>query len=139
MNNMKKIVVFCLICILFCSCARERKKIDDNGLLTKEELVDVLVDIHLMDAKLSTYNSLNKSKVVLEPHCYDSIVFAGHDCNDSIFRASIEYYTLINELKGVYDAVIDSLNVLETLAEQKMRTEKAAQKTDTTKENNSKN
>ena len=64
MNNMKKIVVFCLICILFCSCARERKKIDDNGLLTKEELVDVLVDIHLMDAKLSTYNSLNKSKRV---------------------------------------------------------------------------
>ena len=65
-------------------------------------------------------------------------MFAGHDCNDSIFRASIEYYTLINELKEVYDAVIDSLNVLETLAEQKMRTEKAAQKTDMTKENNSK-
>ena len=135
---MKKIISFCLICILLCSCARERRKIDDNGLLTKEELADVLVDIHLMDAKLSTYNTLNKSKVVLEQHCYDSIVFANHDCNDSIFRASIEYYTLVNELKEVYDAVIDSLNVLETLSEQKLRSEKAAQKNDTTKTGNSK-
>lgn len=110
-----------LLCItLVCSCSSKKKKIDDNGLLTKEELVSVLIDIHMFDATISTIETKehNNPHPRLQQKMYDSLLLTKHECNDSIFRASIEYYTLNGNIKDIYTQVVDSLNTLKVITEQ---------------------
>ena len=99
------------------ACSSKKAKVTDEGILTKESLTGALVDIHLLDAMIFTYNSDTKSSIKLSQKCYDSLVFSKYDCNDSIFRKSLEYYTLNGEIKDIYDDVLDSLNKTKVLLE----------------------
>lgn len=122
---MKKIALFAFCLILMFSCSGKKKKLDANGLLTQEELVSVLIDIHLYDATVSTLLSHeSRGQIQLPQSYYDSLILQSHECDDSIFRASVEYYTMEGKIKSVYDAVIDSLNTLRILTEQAERAEK---------------
>ncbi|MCQ2604992.1 MAG: DUF4296 domain-containing protein [Bacteroidales bacterium] len=122
----KYILLACCILFLF-SCSGKKKKLDDNGLLTQEELVSVLIDIHLYDATVSTIRAReSKSQPQLSQAYYDSLILHSHECNDSIFRASVEYYTIEGKIKSIYEQVVDSLNALRLVTEQAERAEKNA-------------
>ncbi len=112
-----KIALLLLLCVSILSCSTKKKKITTDGILTKEELVDVLYEIHMLDATTATYNSVNKTNIKLSSECYDSVVFSKHECNDSIFKKSIEVYTLEGYINDIYNVVIDSLNKTKTLME----------------------
>ena len=107
----KKIVLVALSIVLLCCCGG-KKKVTDDGILSPEEMVAVLVDVHLLDAAIATYNSVEKREVKLTEECYDSLVLSKHECNDSIFRKSFEYYAVEGKIKDIYEKVIDSLNVM---------------------------
>ncbi len=116
--KIRQFIIVTLCLVVFVSCGGRKKKLTGDGVLTKEELVAVLVDVHLLDATVATYNSLSPSNdIKLSPQNYDSAVFVHHECNDSIFRKSMKYYTLEGEIKDIYDDVIDSLNTLNMLME----------------------
>lgn len=111
-----------LLLLFFCfllvgSCTQKKQKINNKGLLTQEELTAVLFDIHLFDAMVYSTEMTNKTRIRLPQKYYDSAIFVKHECTDSIFQKSVEYYTLKGEIKSIYDAVIDSLNVLNLLSE----------------------
>ncbi|MCQ2959259.1 MAG: DUF4296 domain-containing protein [Bacteroidales bacterium] len=116
-----KVILSILCVLLIISCGNKKRKIASNGLLTEEEMVAVLYDIHILDATVSTYNSLQKTDAKLLQECYDSIVFIQHECNDSIFKKSLEYYTLEGKIKNIYDEVVDSLNTRKALLENENR------------------
>lgn len=108
-----QIIVLVFLCTFFTmSCSNEDSKINEDGLLTENELVAVLFDVHMLDATIATYNTVEKRQVKLIPECYDSTLFARHGCNDSIFRKSVEYYAVEGKIKDIYERVIDSLNLL---------------------------
>lgn len=119
--NRCKLLLIVLGILTVCSCANEKKKITEEGLLTEDEMVNLIVDVHMFDATISTYNSLEKKEIKLTPECYDSLVLSKHDCNDSIFRKSLEYYSLEGKIKDIYEKVIDSLNVIKVKLEQKSK------------------
>lgn len=112
-----RIAILLLLCLSILSCSTKKKKITTDGILTKEELVDVLYEIHMLDAVTATYNSVNKTNIRLSLECYDSVVFSKHECNDSIFKKSIEVYTLEGYINDIYNVVIDSLSKTKTLME----------------------
>ena len=117
----KRIILVALGIVLLCGCANNKKKITEDGLLTPEEMVSVLIDIHLFDATIATYNAVEKQDVKLSEECFDSLIFSHHECNDSIFRKSFEYYALEGKIRDIYDDVIDSLNVMKINQEQKSK------------------
>lgn len=108
------LVVLCLTCL---SCTPKKKKITTDGILTKEELVSVLYEVYMLDATMSTYNLENRTNYKLSEDCYDSVIFVKHECNDSIFKKSIEVYTLEGYINDIYNEVIDSLNKTKTFME----------------------
>lgn len=110
------LLFFCFL--LINSCTEKKRKLNDEGLLTQEELTAVLFDVHMFDAMVYSTEMSNNSKIRLSQEYYDSVIFAKHECTDSIFQKSLELYTLEGEIKSIYDAVIDSLNVLNLLNEQ---------------------
>ena len=113
-----KYILFSLFCFLLInSCTEKKRKLNDEGILTQEEMVAVLSDVHMYDAVVFSIEMSNNTKIRLSSEYYDSAVFAKHECTDSIFQKSIEYYTLEGEIKTIYDAVIDSLNVLNLVNE----------------------
>lgn len=117
----RSFLIYAICLVVLVSCGGKKKKLTDDGLLTEEELVAVLVEIHMLDATIATYNSINKTAVTLSPVCYDSLVYSQHECNDSIFKKSLEYYTLEGRIKDIYDDVVDSLNTLKAISEQENR------------------
>ncbi len=111
-------IVISIFCIIACiSCKTKAPKITSEGILSEEELVATLYDIHMLDAEIFTYNTANKTDIKLSPAYYDSVIFAKHECNDSIFRKSVEEYTLAGKIKDIYNDVIDSLNKTKTILE----------------------
>ncbi|MBQ3677385.1 MAG: DUF4296 domain-containing protein [Bacteroidales bacterium] len=115
----KRILLVTLGIVLLCGCANNKKK--EDGLLTPDEMVAILVDIHLFDATIATYNSVEKKDVKLSGECFDSLIYSRHECNDSIFRKSFEYYALEGKIRDIYEEVIDSLNVMKINQEQKSK------------------
>ena len=102
-------IIFFASLLLF-SCSSKKRKVTDEGFLTKDAMTAVLIDMHLADATIYTYNADTKSELKLSQKCYDSLLFSKYECNDSIFKKSLEHYTLNNEIKDIYDNVLDSLN-----------------------------
>ena len=115
--KIKPVYIPFLAVLLLISCSSRKQKLTDEGILTKESMTSVLVDMHLADALIFTYNSSTKPELKLSQNCYDSELFAKYDCNDSIFKKSLEYYTLNGEIKDIYDNVLDSLNKQKVLLE----------------------
>ena len=113
------LLFFCLL--LISSCTQKKQKLNNKGLLTQEEMTAVLFDIHMLDAMVYNTEMANKTNIHLPQEYYDSVIFAKHGCTDSIFEKSVEYYTLEGEIKSIYDAVIDSLNVVNLLNERNLK------------------
>lgn len=111
------VYILFLLALSLISCSSRKPKLTDEGILTKESMTSVLVDMHLTDALIFTHNANTKSELKLSQECYDSALFAKYDCNDSIFKKSLEYYTLNGEIKDIYDNVLDSLNKQRVLLE----------------------
>ena len=100
------VYILFLLALSLISCSSRKPKLTDEGILTKESMTSVLVDMHLTDALIFTHNANTKSEL-----------FAKYECNDSIFKKSLEYYTLNGEIKDIYDNVLDSLNKQKVLLE----------------------
>ena len=116
-----RVTVFCplVLAVLFLfSCSSKKQKITDEGILTKESMTELLIGMHLIDATVFTYNSDTKADLKLQQGCYDSLLFSKYECNDSIFKKTLEYYTLSGDIKEIYDNVLDSLNKKKVLLEQ---------------------
>ena len=112
-----KLYIVLLTSLLLFSCSSKKRKVTDEGILTKEAMTAILVDMHLTDATIYTYNADTKSELKLSQKCYDSTLLIKYECNDSIFRKSLEHYTLNSEIKDIYDNVLDSLNKIKVMLE----------------------
>lgn len=101
--------------IIICSCSGKNDV--PNGILDKEQMANVLIDIYDAEYKAQHVGVNYDSSKVLFRH-YELKILEEHGINDSVYRKSFAYY-LDNpiEFESVYDIVIDSLSLQEQVDE----------------------
>lgn len=112
---MKKILILYLSLILLASCKKEQKP---EGVLSEDQLVSMLIDIHLAEGYVSVLPIHYDSSRVLYP-LFEKEVFEKHQVPDSVFKSSLEYYMRdARVMEKIYSRVIDSLHVVEKVGNQ---------------------
>jgi hypothetical protein len=116
-NSMKKYILILtfILSILLYSCARSKKEKVPDDILSKDELVPVLIDIHLAEAGAS-FSRLESDSFEYYLRSYYYSIFDKYDITKDYFEKSMAYY-LDNPgiLKQVYERVNDSLSNLQIM------------------------
>lgn len=80
-----------------------------KGLLSQSEMVNLLIDVHLLEAKVQKLY-LTKDSAVQVYNYFEKKLLEQHDVNDSVYNLSLNFYLKeIGEFKTIYDQVVDSL------------------------------
>ncbi len=109
---MKKYLFIALLTALLFSCKEPKEPIPAN-VLPMNKMVNILIDIHLIEANLSTKN-LAKDTGVLFYNFYEKDLYKKHNTNDSTYNRSFIYYSAHPQLMDqIYEKVVDSLSLLE--------------------------
>lgn len=109
---MKRILVVFLFSTFSFSCDSERVP---TGLLSEDKFVNVLIDIHLTEGKVSALPIPYDSSQVLYS-LMEKDVFLEHGVEDSVFYTSMIFYLEdAKKMDKIYSRVIDSLVVRESI------------------------
>lgn len=107
---MKKL--FLIILIAFAGCQQEKS--GSTGILSKEQMVSVLTDIHIAEAQVGMKNlPLDSSKKVFTS--FEQEILKKYKVDNAVFKKSYQYYLKENlkEMDVIYSAVVDSLSMRE--------------------------
>lgn len=109
----KNYLYFILLFILIFSCRTNKNK-QDTSVITRKDLVDIIVDLHKLDGILSVY-SIRKEYTSDQIHeLYDKII-EKHGYTRKQFENSIVYYTAdLERFNDLYDKVINELSKMES-------------------------
>ncbi len=108
---MKKIywILIFLPALILNSC-----KDKNEYILSEEEFIDVLVDIHIADAFNTSHLSGSVQLSKIDSATYYKVIFEKHHIEKARFDSTLKTYTMQPELmESVYDKVIDKLQKME--------------------------
>jgi len=113
-NGMRRGAMFFLLLTILFSCQKEKRP---EGIMSREEMAAVMVDIYLAEARLNGSLMVRDSaRRVFRP--FEDKLLTQKGVNDSILKKSYMYYLdHSSELEKIYDSVIDTLS----LREQRMK------------------
>lgn len=101
-------LAFCLVLIL-ASCSNE-KPVPDN-ILNRATMTSILIDIHLIEAKIKALNVEPDSAKTLY-RAFEKQILEEHQVSESLYQESYNWhFNNISSMNSIYDAVVDSLNV----------------------------
>jgi hypothetical protein len=106
-----------LIAIVVLGCVRKDNPPDD--IMSKQEMVSFLIDLHIMEAKMNIVRFPRDSTKVFFPEV-EKALFEKHNISDSIYFKSYQYY--LNDMfmmEEIYSAVVDSLSLRERISSKK--------------------
>ena len=84
-------------------------------LLTKQEMVSFLVDLHLTEAKMNYAEVRNADSLEILFRNYERHLMEEHGIDDSVYLQSYAYYLENMELlNDIYEDVVDSLSMIDT-------------------------
>lgn len=108
------------VCImLLCGLTQCRDTTKPEGLLSQQEMVNLMVDVYLAEARISSTQIPRDSAIQLF-YPYEDSLLSEKGLSDSVLMANYQYYMLHpQEMEVILDAVIDTLN----LREQRMKEE----------------
>lgn len=105
-----RIIVVILISALLWSCNSNEKP---EGILSKEEMVPILIDVYVSEGRLSAMN-VKRDSALKVFEAVENLIFEKYNTNDSIYRASmVYYYDRPKEMELIYEVVMDSLGLRE--------------------------
>ena len=111
---MKKFLIFSLT-FLLSACGGDEIA-PPNNLVSKEQMVSFLIDLHLAEAKINTLAVPYDSSKLLYKH-YEKYLFEKYGIEDSAYYESFKYYLHnLQAMDEIYGAVVDSLNVMNTMS-----------------------
>jgi hypothetical protein len=109
---MKNLILVCML-ILLPGCIKEEKIPDD--IMSKQKMVDFLMDLHIVEARISLARIPNDSIKLFFPEIEDSL-YKKHQITDSLYKKSYQYYLQhIRQMEEIYSAVVDSLSLRERI------------------------
>ena len=107
-------LIACLLLSPVVSCTKESKP---QGILSRSQMVDWMIEIYLAEARTQQLNiPMDSAYKIFLP--YQDSLMRRKGIQDAVLRKSYEYYLAnTTELEAIYDIVIDSLS----LREQRLR------------------
>jgi len=115
---MKKIfLLFIAITIVVFGCVHKDTPSED--LMSKEQMVSFLIDLHIMEAKMNITRFPKDSVEAIFPEI-EKELFKKHNISDTIYFKSYQYYlNNMFDMEDIYAAVVDSLSLRERIANKK--------------------
>jgi hypothetical protein len=111
-----KYLIFTLLFIGLNACVDHEVELPD-GMLSHQEMVDILVDIHVVEGARSGTLILGDTNSIPD---YYSRIYLKHNTTERDFKSSFDWYTHHPEkLKLVYEDVIVALSKLEEEVKEK--------------------
>jgi len=115
---MKPYYFFFLLLPLLCACGNLGAP---DSLLTPEEIVPILRDIHIVDAGVDKTNTPLMKRKKQRAALYDEVLVK-HDINRETFYNSYQFYIEHPVLMdSIYSRVIDSLNAVLTIEQSRQK------------------
>ena len=112
MRKFTGILISGLIIIFLFSCGNGRMNVPDY-VVQKEELVPLLVDVHLIDALLNKEKRPHAEKYEDAMTLYPAVLHK-HNIDRAIFDSTIKFYVKYpEEFAKIYDDVLKELSKLE--------------------------
>jgi hypothetical protein len=109
---MKKIFLIFLI-LSFFSCKKNQKKevyIDSKDILSEEQMISILVDIHFIEAELFIKQNNGKDIQYYTKYYYDYLT-KKYNISYYQFKINISYYSShIKELEKIYEQVVNTIS-----------------------------
>ena len=110
---MKKIFLI-FIAIVVWGCVHKDKP--SEAIMTKEQMVSFLIDLHIMEAKINTTRFPSDSIKSIFPEI-EKELFKEHNITDTLYFRSYQYYlSNMFDMEEIYTAVVDSLSLRERIA-----------------------
>jgi hypothetical protein len=103
-------LILVILILLLGSCKKEKAPV---GILTKEQMVDWMIDIYLAESRTNLM-SFSRDSAYRLFYPYPDSLMRRKGIQDSVLQKSYRYY--IDHpavLESIYDTVIDSLNLRE--------------------------
>lgn len=105
-----KILILLFASVLFYTACQQSNL--DNGIIVKDKMVNVLLDMQLADASLNQVN--NNDSMKMYAHSRYNYIFNKYKIDSTIFTNSLKFYAKDPvELDSMYSIVSDSLLSLE--------------------------
>ena len=106
MRRVKILVGITLVLVLISNCGNQK----DNDILSREELVNLLIDLHLYDAMATDY-SLNTHLEDIDSASLYTSVLSKHEIDRDGFYKTLQWYSNHpDEFASIYDEVFGTLN-----------------------------
>ncbi|WP_258097830.1 DUF4296 domain-containing protein [Marinoscillum pacificum] len=103
-----------LALLIFVNCSKKQAQRPPN-VLTRDQMVRVLIDVHILEAKIKKLYLPRDSSQLIYNH-YEGMLFDDLGITKEQYAESTAYYIdEIDEMKDIYNQVVDSL-----LARQKL-------------------
>ncbi len=102
-----------LFCLLLLSACVESPK-PPPGTLDKDRMINILIDIHIAEAKASGASLRSQDSVTVYYKTLEQDVFKKHGVDSTTYYNSYRYYMAnIKQMDQIYAAVVDSLSLRE--------------------------
>lgn len=109
---MKKTFLAFLMILTFACDVKEKPP---EGLMTEQEMIDFLIDLQIVEAKINTSRLPRDSIKYFFPQI-EKELFKKHGIQDSVYFQSYQYYLKnIERMEIIYSAVVDSLSLRERM------------------------
>ncbi len=109
---MKKYLFIGILLISVFSCKEPKEKIPDS-VIPMDKMINVLIDVHLIEANISTKNT-PKDTGIIYFNKYKVDLYKKYSITDSLYKRSFDFYAARPGLMDkMYEKIIDSLSLLE--------------------------
>ncbi len=110
----KKLTYVSLFVLILIGCGKKAEKLPE-GILTKEEMIPVMVDIELAESAI-TIKALHGDSARQYASDYYNFIYYNHNVPKEVFNKSLDYYIAHpKELDEIYTEVITELSKKEAL------------------------
>lgn len=103
--------LFVVLVIIAVSCKQEKTE----GILSKKDMVSILIRLHLAEAKTNnSYLIMDTLKIYF--HLMEDSIFKAYNTDKSSFEKSYQYYMgNAHEMEKMYTQIVDSLSLREAI------------------------
>ena len=107
---MKFKILLILSFLYICSCSQGHSGIKPDVFLEKEELIDVIVDLQILESHYhSVYQRSNVYANALDSASF--FIFEDHNISKEIFKNNLDYYFSDQDtLFSIYESALDTIN-----------------------------
>ncbi len=105
----QRTVWMAMMTVILWGCASKPNPPDN--LLSKEEMTAILLEVHVLESKVSR-RSVNRDSLQLMYDHFEGMLFEEMDVDTAAYNASIRFYIANPDLLAeIYEAVVDSLQL----------------------------